>query len=297
MKYTAFGKTSWQVSLLGLGTWALGGPGWAYGWGPQDDEVSLKVMEKAVAMGVNWFDTAPAYGLGHAEELIGKFLKKTKKEIYIFTKAGLVWDDQGRIKGWLEPQSIKKECEASLKRLGVACIDLYQIHWPIPEEQIDDAWEAFLQLQEEGKVCYIGVCNFQVHHLKRLKPLPVSLQPPYSLLERSIEKEILPYAIQKNLAIIPYSPLQKGILTEKFSRKFVASLPSEDHRKTRDPFFKEPQLSDVLKKVARWKKEAHAQGLTLAQFALKWVLSQKGITAVIAGARTPEQLSELLSWL
>ncbi|HLZ55818.1 MAG TPA: aldo/keto reductase, partial [Ktedonosporobacter sp.] len=214
-----FGNTDMQITPLGLGAWAIGGGGWTFGWGPQDDQESIATIKRAVQLGINWIDTAAIYGLGHSEEIVGKAIKGMEKP-YIFTKCSLVWDEKGEINSSLKARSIEREVEASLKRLGVDVIDLYQIHWPNPESEIEEGWRTLEKLHKDGKVRAIGVCNFNTEQMRKIQRIaPVaSLQPPYSLLNAEIENEILPYCEQQNIGVIAYSPMASGLLTGRMTK-------------------------------------------------------------------------------
>ncbi|MBC7190425.1 aldo/keto reductase [Candidatus Aerophobetes bacterium] len=293
MRTKKLGWTDLNLTVIGLGTWAIGGGGWKFAWGPQDDKKSIATIKRALELGINWIDTAPVYGLGHSEEIVGKAIKGVEPKPIIATKCSRVWDREGNITSCLKRESIRREVEASLKRLGVEVIDLYQIHWPVPDEDIEEAWETIAQLKEEGKIRYAGVSNFNVTQLERIQKIhPVaSLQPPYSMLERGIEDEILPYCKKNNIGVIVYSPMQKGLLTGKVTKKWVEELPEDDHRR-RDPRFQEPQLSINLEFVDNLRHIAQKSGRTLAQLAISWVLRRSEVTAAIVGARSPSQIEE-----
>jgi len=284
--------TDLNLTTVGLGTWAMGGP-WQFGWGPQDDDEALAAILKALEIGINWIDTAPAYGLGHSEELVGKALKQTSVKPLIATKCGLLWNEKKEKVPCLKRESIRKECHASLKRLGVETIDLYQMHWPDPDEDVEEAWEEMAKLKDEGKVRYIGVCNFNVEQIKRTRKIaPVSsLQPPYSMLHREPEDELLGYCARNNIGVVAYSPMQRGLLTGKFSQERLAGLPLDDHRR-RNPDFQEPQFAATLQLVDKLRLIAERNGRTLAQLAISWVLRRAEVTAAIVGARRPEQIAE-----
>ena len=223
METRGLGRTSLNLSAIGLGTWAIGGGGWEFGWGPQDDGESTAAILCALEKGVNWIDTAPVYGLGHSEEVVGKAIKHKHERPIIATKCGLVWDEDGNISNRLKKESIRSEIEASLRRLQVDVIDLYQIHWPHPGGDIEEAWGTVADLVKEGKVRYAGVSNFSVEQLKRIQPIhPVaSLQPPYSMLERGVEEGLLDYCAMNGIGVIVYSPMQRGLLTGKFSKEYI----------------------------------------------------------------------------
>ena len=293
MRTRQLGNTDINLTTIGFGTWAIGGSGWQYGWGPQDDKESIQAIIRAVELGVNWIDTAAVYGLGHSEEVVGKAVKELEEEIIIATKCGRGWNDDGTIFGRLSKESVKQECEDSLRRLDIERIDLYQIHWPDPEEYIEEAWEAMSELVQEGKVKYGGVSNFSPEQIERIAYiLPVvSNQPPYSMLRRDIEENLLDYCRDKNIGIVAYSPMQKGLLTGKYSKETIDALPEDDHRHN-DSRFKEPQLSINLELVKGLKKVAEKNGKTCAQLALAWVLSKEEITSAITGTRKASQIEE-----
>jgi len=286
------GDTKLNLTTVGLGTWAIGGP-WQFGWGPQDDNQAIAAIRTALDLGINWIDTAPVYGLGHSEELIGKALKQTKKKPFIATKCGLLWNDKKEKVSCLKKESIRRECHASLKRLGVEVINLYQMHWPEPDEDVEEAWEEMAKLADEGKVRYIGVSNFNVKQIKRIQKIaPVALlQPPYSMLHREAEDELLGYCAQNNIGVVAYSPMQRGLLTGAFSRQRLAALAPDDHR-LRNSDFQEPQFSATLQLVEKLQPIAQRNGRTLAQLAIAWVLRRPEVTAAIVGARRPEQIAE-----
>jgi aryl-alcohol dehydrogenase-like predicted oxidoreductase len=293
MKTKRLGNSELQLTVIGFGTWAIGGAGWAYSWGAQDDKQSVAAILKGLESGINWIDTAPVYGLGHAEEIVGKALKLCAAKPIIATKCGMTWNANNKIKFSLKKDSIVREVEASLKRLDVDAIDLYQIHWPNPETEIEEGWEAIAGLVAQGKVRYAGVSNFSVAQLERARKIhPItSLQPPYSMLKREIEQAILPYCAEHHIGVVAYSPMQKGILTDKFTRAHVESLPADDHR-VRDNDFKEPGLSANLKLAAQLREIAQDHRVSAAQLALAWVLARPEVTAAIVGARKPDQIAE-----
>jgi aryl-alcohol dehydrogenase-like predicted oxidoreductase len=270
----------------------MGGP-WQFGWGPQDDGEAIAAILKALDLGVNWIDTAAIYGCGHSEELVGKALKQTRIRPIIATKCGLLWDEKREKVNCLKSQSIREECHASLKRMGVEGIDLYQIHRPEPDSDIEQAWEEMARLQEQGKVKHIGVSNFSVTQLDRIRKIATvaSLQPPYSMLRREVEDELLGYCAENNIGVVAYSPMQRGLLTGKFSQERLIDLPLDDHRR-RIPEFQEPQFSATLQLVDQLRPIAERNGRTLAQLAISWVLRRSEVTAAIVGARRPEQIAE-----
>ncbi len=292
MQMRQLGYTDLKLTTVGLGTWAMGGP-WQFGWGPQDDDEAIAAIPTALETGINWIDTAPVYGLGHSEELVGKALKATSQKPIIATKCSLLWNEKREKVSRLKAQSIRKECHASLKRLGIETIDLYQIHWPEPEEDIEEAWEEMAALVQEGKIRFLGVSNFNVEQIKRLQKIhPVaSLQPPYSMLHREVEHELLNFCAQNNIGVVAYSPMQRGLLTGKFSQERLAGLPLDDHRR-RNPDFHDPQFTATLELVEQLRPIAERNGKTLAQLAISWVLRRPEVTAAIVGARRPRQILE-----
>ena len=293
MRIRKLGWTDLNLSTIGLGTWAIGGGKWKFSWGPQDDRESISTIRRALELGINWIDTAAVYGLGHSEEIVGKAIRGLRDRPIIATKCERVWDKDGNIFGRLKKESIRSEVEASLKRLKIEVIDLYQIHWPEPDKDIEEAWTTLGDLIKEGKIRYAGVSNFNIEQLKRVQPIhPVaSLQPPYSMLERGIEDKTLQYCSENNIGVIVYSPMQKGLLTGKFTRERVRNLPEDDHRR-RDPRFQEPELSANLKLVEDLRSIAEKGGRTLAQLAIAWVLRRPEVTAAIVGARRTSQIEE-----
>ena len=293
MKTRKLGWTDLNLSTIGLGTWAIGGGKWKFSWGPQDDRESISAIQRALELGINWIDTAAVYGLGHSEEIVGKAIRGLRDKPIIATKCERVWDKDGNIFGRLKKESIRSEIEASLKRLKIEVIDLYQIHWPEPDEDIKEAWTTLGDLIKEGKIRYAGVSNFNLQQLKRVQPIhPVaSFQPPYSMLERGVEKKILPYCSANNIGVVAYSPMQKGLLTGKFTRERVENLPEDDHRR-RDPRFQGRELSANLKLAKELSSIAEKSGRTVAQLAIAWVLRRREVTAAIVGARRPSQIEE-----
>jgi len=295
MKVKMLGQTELELTVIGLGTWAIGGP-WQVGWGPQDDNESVATILAAIEGGINWIDTAAVYGCGHSEEVVGRAIKELGFKPIIATKCGLLCDQKHRKVHCLDKASIKSECAASLRRLGIEVIDLYQMHKSVPDGQIEEAWEAMVELAGEGKVRYIGVSNFSISQLERVRRIhPVaSVQPPYSLIRRDVEDELLGYCRDNNMGVVCYSPMQKGLLTGKFSARRVDNLPLDDHRR-RDQNFLEPRLSANLNLVEGLRPIAQRNGLTLAQLAIAWVLRRRDVTAAIVGARRPGQITETIS--
>lgn len=282
------------LTPIGLGTWAMGGGEWKFGWGSQDDQESVQAIHAAIDAGINWIDTAAIYGHGHSERVVAQAIKDRREELVIATKCGRVWvNDSREIGKCLRRDSIFREVEASLQRLEIDVIDLYQLHWPEPDEEVEEGWSAIRELIEAGKVRFGGVCNFSLEQLKRAQAIhPITtLQPPYSMLKRDIEPEIVPWCEANHVGIIAYSPMQAGLLTGKFSAERAAALPENDWRK-RSPFFMEPALSENLKVVERLRPIADDLGISVAQLSLAWVLRLPAMTAAIAGARGPQQIKE-----
>lgn len=293
MKTRKLGYTDVNLTTVGLGTWALGGGSWKFAWGHQDDKESINTILYALEIGVNWIDIAPIYGFGHSEEIVGKAIEGLKEKPFIATKCGRRWDKDGNIQGVLKRDSIRREVEESLRRLKVDVIDLYQIHWPEPDRDIEETWETIIDFIEEGIIRYGGVSNFSVEQIKRVQEIhPVaSLQPPYSMLKRDMEKELLPYCKENNIGVIVYSPMQKGLLTGSFSRERVQNLPKDNHRK-RDLDFLEPDLTANLELVNTLIPIAKKNKKTLSQLAIAWTLRIEEVTAAIVGARHPSQIEE-----
>lgn len=295
MQTRKLGYTDLYLTTIGLGTWAIGGSGWQWGWGSQDDAASMAALQRGLDLGINWIDTAAAYGLGHSEEIVGKAIAGRRKEVFIATKCGLVWDEgKPDVYGRLTAKSVRAECEASLKRLNVEVIDLYQIHWPHDDAHVEEGWSTIADLIKEGKVRYAGVSNFSVEQLKRIQPIhPVaSFQPPYSLIERSVEKDLLAYCAANNIGVIVYSPMQTGLLTGKFTRERIASLPEDDWRKERNPHFQEPALSANLALVEGLRPIAERHDKSVAELAIAWVLRRSEVTGAIVGVRRPAHIEE-----
>ncbi len=292
MRTRQLGNTDLHLTTVGLGTWAIGGP-WQFGWGPQDADEAIAAILKTLEIGINWIDTAPVYGLGHSEELVGKALKQVRQKPFIATKCGLLWNEKREKVSCLKRESVRQECHASLKRLGVEVIDLYQMHWPDPDEDIEEAWEEMAKLADEGKVRFIGVSNYNVDQIKRVQKIhPVaSLQPSYSMIHREVEDELLGYCAENNIGVVAYSPMQRGLLTSKFSQERLAALAIDDHRR-RNPDFHDPQFAATLQLVDKLKEIAERNDKTCAQLAISWVLRRPEVTAAIAGARRPDQIAE-----
>ena len=297
MQTRAFGVTGMEITPIGFGAWAIGGGDWAAAWGPQDDDEAVGAIRRAVELGVNWVDTAAVYGLGHSEELVAQALKgiPEPERPYVFTKCSLVWDDEGNISHVLEKDSVKRECEESLRRLQADVIDLYQIHWPNPDEDIEEGWEALAELKDEGKVRHIGVSNFDVSQMERIGEIaPVeTLQPPYNMLNRGVEEEILPYCGERDIGVIVYSPMRSGLLTGKMTPERVANLPSDDWRRNAGDF-QEPRLSRNLALVELLEEIGAEHGRSPGEVAIAWTLRQPAVTAAIVGGRRPDQVDGII---
>jgi aryl-alcohol dehydrogenase-like predicted oxidoreductase len=290
-----FGRTGMEITAIGFGSWAIGGSGWRGAWGPQDDDEAVGAIRRAVELGINWIDTAAVYGLGHSEELVARALKGVSERPYVFTKCSRVWDESGNVFDSLKRDSVKRECEDSLRRLQVEAIDLYQIHWPRPEEDIEEGWSAMAELKEEGKVRHIGVSNFNVEQMERANEIaPVeTLQPPYNLLNRDVEEEILPYCEERNIGVIVYSPMRSGLLTGKMTPERVQNLPPDDWRRN-DPDFQEPRLSKNLEVVELLRAIGEVYGRSPAEVAIAWTLRHPAVTAAIVGGRRPDQVDGVI---
>ncbi len=288
------GRNGPQLTRIGLGTWAIGGAGWKYSWGSQDDADSVAVIHEALDLGINWIDTAAVYGHGHSEEIVGKALAGRREKVFVATKCGRTRNPDGSIAAVLDAASVRSELEGSLRLLKTDWIDLYQIHWPDPEPKIEEAWEEIGKAVKAGKVRYAGVSNFNPAQLRRIQPIhPVaSLQPPYSMLRRDVEKEILPFCAENGIGVICYSPLQMGLLTGAFSAERVASLAADDVRRN-NPYFTEPNLGRNLALVEKLRPIARRSGRSVGELALAWVLSRPEVTAAIVGGRRPGQAKEL----
>ncbi|MEA2443484.1 MAG: hypothetical protein QOJ12_776 [Thermoleophilales bacterium] len=295
LKTTQLGSTGMEITRVGFGAWALGGGDWEFGWGPQDDQESIDAIHHALEQGVNWIDTAAAYGFGRSEQVVGRALEGLERRPYVFTKCSLVEGPGRRVEHSLERDSVLREAEASLERLGVDAIDLYQIHWPIPEADIEQGWAALAELKEQGLVRHIGVSNFDVDQLRRIQSIaPVeTLQPPYALVEREVEAEILPFAEAAGIGVIVYSPMGSGLLTGKMTRERIANMGDDDFRK-RDPRFQEPQLSRHLALVERLKTVAERHDTTPGAVAIAWTLRNPAADGAIVGFRRPDQVDPLL---
>ena len=287
-----------SITPIGFGAWAIGGSGWQFGWGPQDDKDSIAAIHRALELGVNWIDTAAAYGLGHSEEVVARALAEWRgPQPYVFTKCGLRRDGTGKIYEVLKADSIRRECEESLRRLRVETIDLYQIHWPVDDTaELEEGWTAMAQLQREGKVRWIGVSNFSVEEMKRAQAIaPItSLQPPYSLIRREIEEEILPFCQREGIGVIVYSPMASGLLTGAMTRERIAKLPDDDWRK-HDLSFREPKLSQHLALVERLRAVGAKHSRSPGEVAIAWTLSHPAVTGAIVGARNAKQADGVMN--
>jgi aryl-alcohol dehydrogenase-like predicted oxidoreductase len=288
------GNSDLRITPIGFGAWAIGGSGWEFAWGGQDDSDSIAAIHEALDAGINWIDTAAVYGLGHSEEVVARALHGMSRRPYVFTKCSMVWNGHREIGHSLKADSIRRECEASLRRLRVEAIDLYQIHWPDPDEEIEEGYSTLAALQQEGKVRHIGVSNFDVDQMKRGQAIaPItSVQPRYSLLHREIEEEILPFAVRENVGVIAYSPMASGLLTGAMTRERIADLPDDDWRK-HHPDFQEPRLSRNLKLVRLLRAIGKRRGYVPAEVAVAWVLHNPAVTGAIVGARRPGQIRGL----
>lgn len=295
METRQLGNSDLHISRLGIGAWAIGGGGWNGSMGPQNDADSIPAIRAALDHGLNWVDTAALYGLGHSEEMIARALKGRTPRPYVFTKCERVWDAKGNIGVSLKAESIQRECEGSLRRLQTDVIDLYQIHWPEPDEDIEEGWTELARLQKAGKVRYIGTSNFSVPQMKRAQAIaPItSLQPPYSIVTREIEKEILPYAAQQNIGVIVYSPMSAGLLTGAMTRERAANLAAEDWRRNL-PNFREPLLSRNLRLVEHLREIGNRHGRTPGEVAIAWTLHNPAVTGAIVGFRNVKQVSGII---
>lgn len=289
------GNSDLQITSIGIGAWAMGGGDWAFSWGPQQDHQSIAAIHAALDAGVNWIDTAAVYGLGHSEEVVGKALAGRADRVYVFTKCGLVWNEQRQISRSLKAGSVRRELEASLRRLKRDAIDLYQIHWPDPESEIEEGWQTLAQLQKEGKVRYIGVSNFNVAQMKRVQRIaPItSLQPPYNIVTSDIEKDVLPFCREQHIGVIAYSPMKSGLLTGKMTRERIASLPPDDFR-PRTPNFKEPLLTRNLGLVEVLRSIGERHNHTPGEVAIAWTLRDPVVTGAIVGMRSAEQAQQVV---
>jgi aryl-alcohol dehydrogenase-like predicted oxidoreductase len=295
METRRLGNTDMDITPIGFGSWAIGGGNWEFAWGPQDEREAIEAIERAVDLGMNWIDTAAVYGLGHSEELVGRAIRGMRRKPYVFTKCSMIWDDDRRIHRSLKADSVRRECEASLRRLGVDVIDLYQIHWPNPDDEIEEGWEALARLREEGKVRYIGVSNFDVDQMRRARLIaPISsLQPPYSLLRRDVEDEILLYCREHDIGVIVYSPMASGLLTGTMTRERIAGFPPDDWRR-RSPDYREPRLSHNLEMVDALAGIGARHGRSAGEVAIAWTLRHPAVTGAIVGGRNGRQVEGII---
>ena len=305
MRTRRLGQSDLDITVIGFGAWAIGGGDWIFGWGPQDDADSVTTIRRAVDLGINWVDTAAVYGLGHSEQVVGRALAEMPEGTrpYVFTKSSLVWNERREVSHSLRPESIRREVEGSLSRLGVDAIDLYQIHWPRwgsspagwDPGTVEEGWQAMADLVQAGKVRYIGASNFTVDDLQRAQAIaPVtSVQPPYSLLRRDIEQDLLPWCLGHGTGVIAYSPMQSGLLTGAMTRERVAALPDTDWRRN-GKYFQEPYLTAALDLVERLKATGASHGRTPGEVAIAWTLRHPAVTAAIVGARRPDQLDGIV---
>lgn len=292
------GNSDLEITPLGVGAWAMGGAGWQFSWGEQDDRDSIAAIRAALDAGINWIDTAAIYGLGHSEEVVAKALDGVTNKPYLFTKCERRWDENGKIFGSLKAESVRQECEDSLRRLKADRIDLYQMHWPQPEEDIEEGWTEMARLQQEGKVRWIGVSNFNAAQMQRAMQIaPItSLQPPYSLLARKAEPEILPFAREHGIGVIVYSPMRAGLLAGKMTKERARNLPPDDWR-TRDKDFQEPQLSRNLELVEILKRIGEQHDRAPGEVALAWTLNNPAVTGAIVGLRRADQVAGVVGAL
>jgi len=293
MEKRKLGNSDLQITPVGFGAWAIGGSGWDFAWGHQEDADSIAAIHRSLELGVNWIDTAAVYGTGHSEEMVAQALSTWRgARPYVFTKCVLRWDDQGHVTQNHTAASIRRECEDSLRRLQVEVIDLYQMHWPPSDNGpgLEEAWQTMHELQREGKVRWIGVSNFDVAQIKRAEKIakPSSQQPPYSLIRRGVDKEILPYCKQEGIGVISYAPMASGLLTGAMTRERAAALPSDDFR-SKSPEFREPRLSKNIELVERLRKVGARHGRNPGEVAIAWVLSNPAVTGAIVGARNAKQ--------
>ncbi len=296
LKTKQLGQTGLQITRVGFGAWAIGGGGWEFGWGPQEDDQSIAAIHRALEQGVNWIDTAAAYGFGHSEEIVGRALADLTERPYVFTKASLLEGPDRRVVHSLKRDSLLREAEASLMRLGVDAIDLYQIHWPIPHADIEEGWSALAELKEQGLVRHVGVSNFDVEQLERIQRIaPVeTLQPQYSLIERDAEQQIFPFVEREDIGVIVYSPMGSGLLTGGMTRERIANMPDDDWRKD-DQRFQEPELSRNLELVDRLTEIADAHDTTPGAVAVAWTLRHPAVDGAIVGFRSPNQVDPILA--
>jgi len=295
MEKKTLGNSDLAITRLGVGAWAIGGGGWDFGWGPQDDSQSLMAIHAALDAGINWIDTAAVYGLGHSEEVMAQAVAGRNPRPYVFTKCSMVWGADRKIGHSLKAASLARECEASLRRLKVDTIDLYQIHWPDPDPDIEEGWMELARLKEQGKVRWIGVSNFDAEQMKRAAAIaPItSLQPPYSMLRRDVEPSTLPYAAQQGVGVLVYSPMASGLLSGAMTRERIASMPPDDWRR-RHADFREPLLSRNLRIACLLREMGGRHARSAGEVAIAWTLRHPAVTAAIVGVRSPQQVQGIL---
>ena len=295
MQTRQLGKTDLFITPLGFGSWAVGGGGWQFGWGSQDDRESIAAINRALDLGINWIDTAAVYGLGHSEEIVARALKGRAERPYIFTKCSMVWDEKGNISHSLKRNSIRREVENSLRRLQIEAIDLYQIHWPDPVADIEEGWRTLSDLKREGKVRYIGVSNFNIEQLQRAMAIDGvdTLQPPYSLIRPEVEDEVLPFCEKNDMGVIVYSPMMSGLLSGKMTRERISNFPDDDWRK-KNQEFQEPRLYRNLWLAELLKNIGRHDGLSAGEIAIAWTLRLSAVTGAIVGGRNPEQVDGIV---
>jgi aryl-alcohol dehydrogenase-like predicted oxidoreductase len=295
MQTKQLGSSDLRITPLGIGAWAIGGGGWAFAWGPQDDAQSIAAIHAAIDAGLNWIDTAAVYGLGHSEEVVARALAGRARRPYVFTKCERVWNERREIGRSLRADSIRREAEASLRRLRVDVIDLYQIHWPEPEEDIEEGVGAMAQLQKEGKVRWIGVSNFNEEQMRRAQAVaPItSLQPPYSIISPEAEQTLFPYTQAHGIGVIVYSPMKSGLLSGAMTRERIARMPEDDHRR-RMPHFQEPRLSHNLELAELLQAIGARHGRSAGEAAIAWTLRHPAVTGAIVGLRSPEQVAGII---
>lgn len=298
MQLKRLGNSDLNITPIGIGAWAMGGGGWQFAWGPQDDDESIQAIHAALDHGINWIDTAAVYGLGHSEEVVARAMEGRSSRPYIFTKCERVWGEDRRIRPSLKADSLRRECEASLRRLKVDTVDLYQIHWPHPEEDVEEGWTALAGLQREGKVRWIGVSNFnrqQIECCERIAPM-TSLQPPYSMISPEIEEEVLPHCLSRNIGVLVYSPMKSGLLTGTMTKERVAQFPEDDFRR-RAPAFQEPELTRNLALADLCKEIGARHGRSAGEVAIAWTLRHPAVTAAIVGMRSAKQVEGVIGAL
>ena len=295
LRTTHLGPTGMEITRVGFGAWALGGGGFEWSWGSQEDEDSIAAIHRALELGVNWVDTAAHYGFGHSEEVVGRALAGLDERPYVFTKGGQLPGPNGTTLHNLRRDSLRRELEGSLARLGLDAVDLYQMHWPVPDEEIEEGWAALVELRDEGLTRHIGVSNFDVGQLRRAERISrvETLQPPFSLIDRAVEAEILPFAEREAIGVIVYSPMGSGLLTGSMTRERIEALPDDDWRK-RDPRFRDPELARHLELVERLRSVAERHGTTPGAVAAAWTLRHPAVDAAIVGFRRPDQVDPIV---